>query len=249
MSASEDIREADSLETAPVEKRAGIVVPFAMGVGRSVLVGLRSFAISLFLFGTAGMLCAGGGYYFLHDRTLPAVLAVVLTLVETLAMGMFIGGKRAFIRALVHGLHALRLGRAAVRLIFERLLAMRSGGAIARVVERIPLGQAEAYLSDAIHALLSTPPEKGGVTGWFRRRLRAVLLLRVQKYTLARFREEDAREGGIDLARVQQALEDRIDDLLAARLRGGLNLWTGLGLLGLVLLSAGQTYLILVMTR
>jgi hypothetical protein len=55
----------------------------------------------------------------------------------------------------------------------------------------------------------------------------------VGKYTLARFREEGAKEGGVDLVKVQAGLATRVDDGLADKLARGVNLWAALALLAL----------------
>jgi len=49
----------------------------------------------------------------------------------------------------------------------------------------------------------------------------------------------------VDLLKVRGELETRADDLLIAKLRGGLNLWTLLAALGLPAVVAGQVYLAL----
>jgi hypothetical protein len=71
----------------------------------------------------------------------------------------------------------------------------------------------------------------------------------VQKYTLARFRQVDAQQGGVDLARVQTELEETIDDRLAARFRKGLNLWMVAVGCGLPVVVAAQTYIILALLK
>ena len=55
------------------------------------------------------------------------------------------------------------------------------------------------------------------------------------KYTLARFREEGAKHGGIDLLKVKEELEQTVDDKLVEKIRGGLRVWTILVAIGLPL--------------
>jgi hypothetical protein len=71
----------------------------------------------------------------------------------------------------------------------------------------------------------------------------------VGKDTLARFRDDEAAHGGVDLLRVQEDLERRIDESLVRRVRGGLRLWTLLALFGLPGVVAAQTYLILALLK
>jgi hypothetical protein len=149
---------------------------------------------------------------------------------EAVIAGILLGGKRAVVMALVHGLRSLQLGQTAVRLVFTRRLGVaesqESGsrdGALVLVAERLPLAQAESRLTAAVTHLLAAPAGEGG---WFRRRVRGLLLRTVQRLTLARFREEGDRFGGVDLGKVQADLETRADGMLLRGVRGGLKLWT-----------------------
>ena len=63
--------------------------------------------------------------------------------------------------------------------------------------------------------------------------LQSKFLRFIHTYTLARFGEQDVREGGVDLVKVQTDLEELIDVRLVAKLRGGLDVWTILVILGL----------------
>jgi uncharacterized membrane protein len=164
----------------------------------------------------------------------------VVALVEAVVVGTLLGGKRALVMALVHGLRTYRLGGAVVGLLFRRLLGVEAeapagerGAWLARAAERVPLAQAEARLNGAVEAVLAAPAEGGGPLGWGRRRLQTRLVSAVGKYTLARFREEGAKEGGVDLVKVQAELATRVDDGLANKLARGVNVWTALALLAL----------------
>jgi hypothetical protein len=85
--------------------------------------------------------------------------------------------------------------------------------------------------------------------GWLRRRIQALLLQGVRKYTLARFREEDAQYGGVDLLKVKEELEQSVDDVLILKVTAGLRLWTALVIIGLPLVVAAQTYVIIALLR
>jgi len=133
---------------------------------------------------------------------------VVVTLLESLAAGCILGGKRACIMALAHGLSLLRLGAFVVRVLFERLLGVTAdqpfgarGGFVAHRFERVALAQAEKLLSEAVSGLVKAQHNGAGVTGWIRARVERTLLRLVAKYTLARF---PRRGGGTRRSRPRQ---------------------------------------------
>jgi len=219
-------------------------------------VAVRSFLGTVAVLLAAGLALAGCASYLLREHPAYGLVVGAVALAEALAAGVLLGGKRALVTALAHGLRSLRLGRSAVRLLFGRGLGVSPeqefggrGGRVVQGVERLPLAQAEQRLGDAVRALLSAPPSGGGLTGWFRRRLQAGLLGRVQGDTLARFREEGARHGGGDLLRGQADLEGRIGDLLLGWVRAGLNLWTALVVVGLPALVLAQSYVVLALLK
>jgi hypothetical protein len=184
------------------------------------------------------------------------LIAAVVALLEALATGVVLGGKRALITALAHGLSTLRLGRTTVRILFGRLLGIADGdefgargGAMARALERIPLAQAEERLNTAVNGMVRAQTAGGGLRGWLRRKLQSKLLRFVHTYTLARFREQDFREGGVELVKVQTDLEELIDVRLAAKLRSGINVWTILVILGLPSAVLAQTFIVLALLK
>jgi hypothetical protein len=214
---------------------------FGKAVGRLLLVAARSFLVTLLAFTALGLVLAAVCWYWM-SRTHPVygVIAAVVALLEAVVLGVILGGKRALVTALVRGLRRYRLGGTVVGLLFHRLLGASAeataGGAgawLARAAERVPLAQAEARLSGAVSAVLAAPAEGGGLLGWGRRRLQTRLVGAVGKYTLARFREAGAKEGGVDLVKVQAELAAKVDDGLAGKLAHGVNLWTALALVAL----------------
>lgn len=200
-------------------------------------VAVRSFLATLALLTLAGVALAAGSYYLLREYPVYGGLAAALAVVEGVAAGVLLGGRRAGLAALAHGLRTWRLGAAAVRLVFDRLPV-----GTAATVGRLPLAQAEAALATAIGGLIRSRAEGGGLSGWFRRMLQGRLAGLVQRVTLARFRQGGA-SAGVDLASVRGDLEARIDDLLVAKLSGGLRLWTLLAVGGLLVLAAVQVAL------
>lgn len=201
-------------------------------------VAVRSFLATLALLTLAGVALAAGSYYLLREYPVYGGLAAALAVVEGVAAGVLLGGRRAGLAALAHGLRRWRLGAAAVRLVFDRLPV-----GTAAAVGRLPLAQAEAALTTAIGGLIRSRAEGGGLSGWFRRTLQGRLAGLVQRATLARFRQGGAASAGVDLATVRGDLEARIDDLLVARLRGGLRWGTLLTVGGLIVLAAVQVAL------
>jgi hypothetical protein len=117
------------------------------------------------------------------------------------------------------------------------------------VLERVPLAQAEARVKTAVRDLLAAPSERGGLTGFAAGRLRARLLRSVEVYTLARFRERDQAEGGVNLAAVRDDLAGRIDGALERRLTQTLNLWTVVVLFGLPAQVFATTYVVLALLK
>jgi hypothetical protein len=226
-------------------------------VGGLLLVAVRSFVCTLLGLLALGVILAACSYFILAQRhPVYGVLAALVALLGCLAVGVVLGAKRAPVMALVHGLRKHRLGALSVRLIFERLLGVHAeqafgerGGVVARAVERLPLAQAEKRLDEAVTELLDAPAQGGGLAGRIRRRLQNILLRAVRKYTLARFREEDAQHGGIDLVRVQAEMGERIDGLLIGKLKRGINLWTGLILVGLPVQVIALDYVVLALLK
>lgn len=212
-------------------------------------VALRSFAGTVLLLTLAGVLLAGASYYFLREQpAVYGVVAVVVALLEAVTVGVVLGAKRAVVAAVAHGLAALHLGRSLVGLVFDRMLGVTAeqgpgepGGRLARGLERLPLAQADDLLSGAIQGLLG----EAGQGGWLRQAILARLLGAVRKYTLARFREEGATHGGINLLKVREELEHSVDDVLVQKVRGGMRLWTVIAVVGLPLLVAAQTWAII----
>jgi hypothetical protein len=230
---------------------------FGKAVGRLLLVAARSFFVALLAFTALGLALAALCWYWM-SRTHPLYggIAAVVALLEAVAVGVVFGGKRAVVTALVEGLRTYRLGGAVVGLLFQRLLGASAeapaggrGAWLARAAERVPLAQAEARLNGAVSAILAAPAEGGGVLGWGRRRLQTRLVGAVGKYTLARFREEGAQEGGVDLVKVQAELATQVDDRLADKLAHGVNLWTVLALVALPTQVLATVWVILALLK
>jgi hypothetical protein len=210
-------------------------------------IGLRSFVGTFVLVSLFGVVLAACSFFYLNQfHWIHGLLGAFLCLVEAVATGFFFGLKRAIALTLAHALGTLRLGAALVRFLFERLLGMADGqelgergGAMAKRIERLPLAQAEARLNSVVHQFTGDAEQ----AGWLARKIQTRLLDAVRKFTLARFRAQEAKHGGIDLLQIRQELEPTIDDKLVEKVSGGLKLWTLIVFLGLPAAAAAQTYL------
>lgn len=206
----------------------------------------KSFVLTFLLFLLVGVVCAAVSWSFLRGDHWGHGLAVaVLALVEAIVLGVVLGGKRAIAAAVVHGITTLRLGGKLVAHVFDRMLGIvdgtefgERGGTVGQSIERLPIAQADSLLTRAVESVLGEASHHG----LLRRAIHTRLLRMIQRYTLARFREEGARHGGVNLKLVRDELVGTVDDLIATKLRGGLRLWTALAAVGLPVVVALQTW-------
>jgi hypothetical protein len=218
-----------------------------LGLARLSWVAVRAFLATLLMLTFAGFVLAGLSYYLLRSEPLYAAIAGLVAVVESIIVGSILGAKRALIMALAEGLRTLGLGRWAVHLVFAQLLGVlegqhgERGGAFVQTLERLPLSQIERAFQQAMTDLIAAP----GQGGWLRRKIRERLLRLVAKYTLARFRQEDAQHGGVDLLLLKTELEGGVDEILVAKVRGALLLWMLAALVGLPLIVIAQTYIVI----
>ncbi len=214
-------------------------------LARLAWVAARTFVVAILVSILGGTTLAAASYFALRDYDLVyPILAAVLALVEAVALGVFLGGKQAMVAALTDGLERLRLGGAIVGGLFERMGVPAEGqlegrmAALSRGLDHIPLAQAESLLSGAVVKITGEAER----AGWLRRKIQSWLLAAVQTYTLHRFRQERAERGSVDLIRLRVELEANADQMIAAKLRGGLRLLNWLAVLGLPLVVAVQTW-------
>jgi hypothetical protein len=226
---------------------------FSQQLTGTAWAGLKAFAIAFFSMTVAGIVLAIVSFLVLdsHSRW-AAVIASVVAIFEGIVAGALLGGRHATAAAAAHALGHLRLGGAAVRFVFERLLRIRDqtdpGDRGARLVEagrKMPLAQAERLVTEKIDDLSKTAP----APGWLAKKIRARVLSAVEAVTLSRFREADAREGGVDLVRLKTELEATIDERLAAKFKSSLTLWTIVAVVGLPATVAAQTGFLLLRLR
>jgi hypothetical protein len=209
-------------------------------------VAQKTFFGTLFLAFLAGVVLAVASYYFLRDlHWVYGLIAVAAALVESLIAGVMLGAKRGIAMAVVQSLEKLQLGRVITHSAFDKMLGVTEGNdagerghVVTKAAERVPLAQANEKLHAAIVKL--TGEAQGA--GWLRRKIQAWLMDAVEKFTLAQFRDENAQHGGVDLVKVRDELERRVDQALVERVRGGVKMVTMLVMIGLPLLVAVQTW-------
>lgn len=207
---------------------------------------VRSFLVTLMFVTAIGLLLAGLTYYFLNAAHWPYRFgASVLILVEAVALGAIMGWKQALVSAVSYGFTGLRLGGKLVGGLFERMGVREEvqgavSGQIALGLERIPLAQAESMLASAVVKMTGDASQ----AGWLKRTIQQKSLAAVKKYTLARFRDENARHGSVELPKLRRELEATIDDEIVSKVRGGLWIWNAAIMLGLPLLAVVQVVLV-----
>ncbi len=168
-------------------------------------------------------------YFAAQGSWLRGLIAAVLSLVALAIVTGILAVKNAIMRGLLHGLKTLQLGTRVLTLLFNQLGVTENSkqgeraGAVGRTVERLPLRDAEAKLSGAVLSLLAERAGKTGVRAWMARKLIEAALTRIEAITLARFREQDSRTGGVDLLVVRDELAASIDGTLASGIAAQLN--------------------------
>ncbi len=228
-----------------------------MGALLDVVGPLVGPALRAFLATTAGMivltLLVMGASVVIAAPSGPWAMAAagLLSLVVGVVAGSMLALKRTIATALTAGLERLGLGGRALRMIFDRLLAVREedsmgerGAAGAKMLERVPLAEAEARLERAVENLLAERARQRGLRAWLARKLQAAALERVKSVTLARFRSADAEHGGVDLILVRDGLGDKVDAMLVDTMRAAATKVTALALSLVLLLSLGGAFAI-----
>jgi hypothetical protein len=221
---------------------------FGSNLAASAGVAQRTFFGTVFAAVLGGLALSALSYIALREQHwVYGTLAVALAMVEALVAGLVLGGKRAMAMGTVDSITRLQLGRVFVGSLFDRIMnlvegeqAGERGHVVTKGAERIPLAKAEDLLRRAVQKL--TGDTEGA--GWLRRKIQTRLTTTVEKYTLARFRDENAQHGGVDLVKVREELERMADNALAQRLLGGVKAATMLVAIGLPLLVALQTWLL-----
>ncbi|WP_394830580.1 hypothetical protein LVJ94_29145 [Pendulispora rubella] len=182
-------------------------------VGPLVGRALRAFLTTLLGMAALTVVMAGAAFFTSRGAAgadapwLRWAVPVLVALVAGAVLAVLLASKRAIAMALVEGLGRFRLAERLVRSVFAKL----GDGQLARGLERLPLADAEHRLRSAVQAMLGQRAEKGG---FFATRIHDAALRQVERLTLAKFREANARTGGVDLALVRDELAQRGDELL-----------------------------------
>jgi hypothetical protein len=211
----------------------------------------RTFLRSVGLVVCIGAVAGAIGAYVLREHgAIVQAAAVGIAVGESMAAGIWLGGKKTMVAALARGVETLGLGRAAVRTIFERVFAVSPDGAApaTQIASRVPLSEAATLLKRAVNGIL-TSTEGHGPANLVQRKLKSWLLAAIERYTLGRFRVENQTHGGIDLAQLKSELETNIDPYLANRLRSKSNQLSILLLIGWPMFIVAQAWLVLILLQ
>ena len=222
---------------------------------------LRQLAVSLvrtFAFTWLAMVVGGIALAVAAGYWMPDVDPVIRTLLQVffagqfVVVGLFVAMRCAMSAALIGGIKRLELGKTALNLLMNRVASgepeIRDDDAdiIDSPSSRSPPSRELSAVVAAervrrVLAILSFTgrPGRGGIFAW----LRNALLGAVGTITLSRFRRQAGRAEKVDLASVQQELQEQIDDLLLARLRFTLFIWSALVVGGLVIEVIGISLL------
>jgi hypothetical protein len=184
------------------------------------LRSLVSTALGLAVFCVA---CATGSAWLAADGSWTrGLVAGGLCLLGGVAVTGVLAVKNGVLGGLLAAVEKVALGGRAVRLIFGQLGVGDETGAVGALVERVPLGDAEARLKAVIERLLAERAAKSGLRAWLARATMAAIFLRVETFTLARFRADASAGGGVDLRLVRDQLGSSIDSLIAGEVRAQL---------------------------
>jgi hypothetical protein len=171
-------------------------------------------ALGAFLRTTIGMitlgvvLAVGCFWYAAQGATWRGFAAGGIAVALAGVVGLMLAGKRAALAGVRSVVARYKVGDKVVGSVFDRMTSLPGVSAM----ERLPLAQAEVRLTEALEGFLD-----GSNSGFVRRKLEEKLVEIVRKLTLARFRQAEAREGGIDLGVVRADLCSRADEVIEAQ--------------------------------
>lgn len=200
------------------------------GAAEAIGPALKAFFLTAALMSLLALVLAGTSYAIAADGIfLRGALAALLALALCTIVGFTLSWKRALGVGVLQVVRTHRLGGMLVTTVFNRLLGVTDqgqagarGGAIVQAVERVPLNEAVKRLRLAVIHQVQAAPQGGGLRGHLRRKIEAQLLRRIERLTLARFRDEANAKGGIDFVKVRDELATTTDDLIAEQIEGAL---------------------------
>lgn len=227
--------------------------------------GIREFFRWLILIGIFGLGLAGISTALLADNFVYAALVFTITLAETVAIGIFLSGKRVIFRTVLSAIQDGKPIRKIVRKLFDQIilgpdseseiesentpegesetkLNSRSKSAVGRTIEKIPFAEAERRMNEAVSGFLKSKQDSNRLRDRLKSRAERRLLKMIQKTTLARFRKQESETGEIDLKLVRAELEESVDTLIAQKAESAIRLWTIGVLIGLPIVVALQAW-------
>lgn len=223
---------------------------YLQGAADVVGPALKAFFLTAFLMSFYALALAGAAYAIAAEGVfLRGALAALAALALCTFLGFTLSWKRALGAGVLQIVRGHRLGGRLVTAVFNRVLGVSEegqagarGGAIAQYVERVPLNEAAKRLRFAVIHQIQAAPQGGGVRGFLRRKIEALLLRTIERLTLARFRDEANANGGIDLVKVRDELATSADDLIVDQIKGALLKVTLLLSLAAGLVSIGAAF-------
>jgi|CXWL01.1.fsa_nt_gi hypothetical protein len=201
---------------APVDVLVEVLGPAVKMILRTTL---GAFVLTVLVAAVCVLIAADGSWF---RGALGASVAVVLGV----AVGGILAIKRGILEAVAVGVRRLGLGRRTLGALIDRMASVgdaeewkERGGSLVRSAERLPLAEAAARLRGAVEARTGESATTSGARGWLARKVHSVLLDTIETMTLARFREADAQNGGVDVLRVRDELSVQVDELIVAAIR------------------------------
>jgi hypothetical protein len=224
--------------------------PILRGIAEALTPALASLFKTAALMLLLAVLLAVGAYLIASDGSiLRGLLAVLIAFAACAAFGIPLSWKRAIFAGVLATARRQRVGSYLVTSVFDRLLGVSSegeagarGGRVVQSIERVPLNQAASKLRMAVIHQVRAAPQGGGLSGFLKRKIEAVLLSYIETFTLARFRDDAAAHGGIDLIKVRDELATTADNLIAERIEEAMLKLTILLMAGAALVSIGAAF-------
>lgn len=203
---------------------------------------LRTLAVAILGGIVLGMIC---GWFLREESGYYRFLSWTLILIECLVVGFYLAGRRAVANTMAEGLTSMRLGSSLLGLVFDKMPSATQsapqGGQLAPGLQKLEPGKAEILLNNSTEDV----KREASASSWLPQKLQSKLLDLVQKYAQVRVRENAEGKKEIDLQSLQGEMKDNIDQRLADQVRSSSRFWTTAALIGLPLLAALQTYLLL----
>jgi hypothetical protein len=199
----------------------------------------RTFLVTWLLMAALGVALAVASSHYLRDlQPLSLGLLQFVIVLQFLAVGAFVAGRRALSAAVVHGVRGFRLGQRGLGALFRRYDESTNNAERSNIGVR-PGSLADEQLARALRTVTAGRRLRAGPWSWFR----GYLMDLVGGIALSRVHGKRQRGEKVETAEVKSELESTIDELLLARVNFILYVWTFLIVAGLVLESLLLIYL------